>query len=95
MAEETKSPTAATDVPEREPGCLVGVEWTKKGTIDLTDDEQVAIRALLTKLSQRDQAPRREEIIRIWEKRLFDRGLQHILPMANGGWVLPNQGSGY
>ena len=95
MAEETKSPTAATDVPEREPGCLVGVEWTKKGTIDLTDDEQVAVRALLTKLSQRDQAPRREEIIRIWEKRLFDRGLQHILPMANGGWVLPNQGSGY
>jgi hypothetical protein len=95
MAEQTKSGTSETDVPKREPGILVGVEWTKKGTVDCSEDEQRAIKALLTKLNNRDSAAFREMIVRTWEKRLFDRGFQHILPVRNGGWSLPAQGTGY
>jgi hypothetical protein len=92
---ETRSATAATDVPQREPGVLVGVEWNKKEPLDLTDEEQNSVKDLLRTLNQRDSPARREEIIRTWEKRLFDRGYQHILPLRNGGWRLPAQGSGY
>jgi hypothetical protein len=95
MAEQTKPATSETDVPHREPGILVGVEWTKKGTVTCTEDEQRAIKALLTKLNNRDSAAYREMIVRTWEKRLFDRGLQHILRTSNGGWTLPAQGTGY
>jgi hypothetical protein len=91
--EETDS--KQPDVPDKEPGALVGVEWTRKGTVSLKDDEKKCIKDLLTKLFSRDSPPRREEIIRVWERRLFDRGFQHILPLRNGGWALPAQGTGY
>jgi hypothetical protein len=91
MADEEKK----VEVPKAEPGELVGVEWTKKGTVTLTKEEQNSAKQLLVKLFSRDSPPRREEIIRIWERRLFDRGFQHILPLRNGGWALPAQGTGY
>lgn len=94
MADDRKS-ADDKEIPQRPPGVLVGVEWTKKGTVKLDDDEQNAIKELLTTLNQRESPARREQIIRVWEKRLFKRGFQHILPMRNGGWALPAQGSGY
>jgi hypothetical protein len=94
MANEETDPKQP-DVPDKEPGALVGVEWTRKGTVSLEDDEKKCIKDLLTKLFSRDSPPRREEIIRVWERRLFDRGFQHILPLRNGGWALPAQGTGY
>src|SRR5580658_322962 len=94
MANEQTDATKI-EVPKRKPGALCGVEWTRKGTVDCTQDEQCSIKSLLTKLFSRDSPPRREEIIRIWERRLFDRGFQHILPLRQGGWALPAQGTGY
>jgi hypothetical protein len=93
MADERQS--QEMQVPPRDPGVLVGVEWTKQGTVKLTDDQANAVKDLLNKLAMRDQAPRREEITRVWEKRLFDRGFQHILPVWNGAWQLAGQGTGY
>lgn len=90
MADEEKQ-----EVEKSEPGELVGVEWTRKGTVECSKEEQNSIKTLLTKLFSRDSPPRREEIIRIWERRLFDRGFQHILPLRQGGWALPAQGTGY
>jgi hypothetical protein len=94
MADDTKS-SNDKDIPKRAPGVLVGVEWTKKGTVDLSKDEQNAVKDLLTKLNQRDSPARREQIIRVWEKRLFKRGFQHIITQRGGGWALPKQGTGY
>jgi hypothetical protein len=86
---------AAQEIPKREPGVLCGVEWTKAGTIDCSEPEQNGILDLLTKLNARESPARREQIIRVWEKRLFDRGFQHILPQRTGGWSLPAAGTGY
>lgn len=79
---------------KRPPGVMCGVEFYKTGRVRLDDPEKNAIRALLQKKQQQDQAARREQIILIWKKHLYDRGLQHILP-ARIGWTLPAIGSGY
>jgi hypothetical protein len=92
---DTNTTLAEKDIPQREPGILVGVEWKKKEKLDFSKDEQTAIRELVRKLKLRETAARREQIIRVWEKRLFDRGFQHILIQRNGGWGLPAQGTGY
>jgi hypothetical protein len=92
---DTNTTVVKKDIPQREPGILVGVEWKKKGKLEFPKDEQVAIRDLVRKLKLRETAARREQIIRVWEKRLFDRGFQHILIQRNGGWGLPAQGTGY
>ena len=91
MADES----TPNDVPHHAPGELTAVEWYKDGPVELTQDEQNAFKDLCTKLQTREQAPRREEIILDWKKRLYDRGFQHILPTRNGGWQLPAVGSGY
>jgi hypothetical protein len=93
MADEsTPNPN---EVPKREPGVLIGVEWYKKGPVTLDEDEKRAFKDLCVKLQTREMAPRREQIIMVWKKRLFDRGFQHLLPQRNGGWQLPAIGSGY
>jgi hypothetical protein len=92
---DTKTAGSIKDIPKREPGILVGVEWKKKPRLQFSESEQNSIKELVRKLKLRETAARREQIIRVWEKRLFDRGFQHILIQRNGGWGLPAQGTGY
>jgi hypothetical protein len=95
VADESAQKQSSKDIPKLPPGVLCCAEWTKEGVVELTEPQQNAVMELLRKLNSRDSPARREQIIRIWEKRLFDRGFQHILPTRNGGWSLPAAGSGY
>jgi len=94
MATATKT-TELDAIPKHEPGELIGVEYFKKPALKWEDDEKAAIRELCRLTQNRDMPARREEVIRVWEARLFDRGKQHLLPLRNGGWKLPQAGSGY
>ena len=76
-------------------GTLCGQEWSKKPNIDLKPSQKTAFKDLARACSQRDMPARREEIIRVWEARLFWRGYQHLVPRANGGWKFPTVGTGY
>lgn len=93
MADEKKPDKRM--VPKRPPGTLCSVEYYKSGRVRLNKDEQNAIKAIVGKISQRDMAARREQVILTWKKHLYDRGLQHLLPQRTGGWMLPALGSGY
>jgi hypothetical protein len=89
---ETKD-IEALDFP---PGVLAPSEINKQSPpLHFEDDEKNAIKALNKKVAQRDMPARREQIIRVWEARLFDRQFQHLLPRQNGGWELPALGTGY
>lgn len=77
------------------PGSLVGVESSYKEPLQLSEEEQNALRELVRVFERRDMAAYREQVIRVWEKRLFDRGFQHLIPRRNGGWNLPTVGTGY
>ena len=78
------------------PGVLAPSEVNKQSPpIHFEDDEKNAIKALNKKIAQRDMPARREQIIRVWEARLFDRQFQHLLPRQNGGWEIPALGTGY
>ena len=78
------------------PGVLAPSEVNKQSPVlDFEDDEKIAIKDLNKKIAQRDMPARREQIIRVWEARLFDRQFQHLLPRQNGGWELPAIGTGY
>jgi hypothetical protein len=97
MADE-QTPTStsnADDIPKFQPGELCAVEWYKDGPVECTDEEKRALKELGENCDNRDMAARREEVILVWKKRLYDRGFQHLLPARNGGWVLPSVGSGY
>ena len=84
---------AALDFP---PGVLAPAEVNKQSpALKFEDDEKTAIKGLNKKIAQRDMPARREQIIRVWEARLFDRQFQHLLPRQNGGWELPAFGTGY
>ena len=93
--QQASSGATAIEVPKRPPGALVGVEVSYKEPLELSEDEQNALKELCRKAQLRDMPARREEVIRIWEHRLFDRGFQHLLPLRNGGWRLPALGTGY
>lgn len=92
MADKKKS--TLQPPPKREPGVLTGVEYYKRGRVRLADNERTSVKALITKISRQDEAARREEVVSTWKKHLYDRGLQHLLPVRNG-WQLPALGSGY
>jgi hypothetical protein len=87
--------TGENALPKHEPGELIGVEYFKKPALEWEDDEKAAIRDLCRLTQNRDMPARREEVIRVWEARLFDRGKQHLLPLRNGGWKIPGAGTGY
>ena len=87
--------TKSIAVPNLPPGTLTAVEVSYRPVVQLTEEEQNAFKDLCRKVQLRDQPARREEIIRVWEKRLFDRGFQHLLPRRGGGWRLPANGTGY
>ena len=90
-----ESTVKTNDAPNYPPGTLIGVEWYKDDKVPLDPEEQNALKELIRDLSNRDMAARREEVILIWKKRLYDRGFQHLLPQRNGGWQLPAVGTGY
>jgi hypothetical protein len=87
--------TGDNALPKHEPGELIGVEYFKKPALKWEEDEKAAIRDLCRLTQNRDMPARREEVIRVWEARLFDRGKQHLLPLRNGGWKIPGAGTGY
>lgn len=100
MPEQTSSSgQTLLNVPKMPPGALIGVEVSYKEALEFTESEKTAIRELCRKFQLRDMPARREEVIRVWERRLFDRGFQHLLPTYSGnaitGWQLPTVGSGY
>jgi len=95
MTDESTSGKHKNSVPNYPPGTLIGVEWYRDGKVQLSAEEQNALKELIRELSNRDMAARREEVILIWKKRLYDRGFQHLLPQRNGGWQLPAVGTGY
>lgn len=100
MPEQTSSSgQTLLNVPKMPPGTLIGVETSYKESLEFTESEKTAIRELCRKVQLRDMPARREEVIRVWEHRLFDRGFQHLLPSYSGnaitGWQLPSVGSGY
>lgn len=100
MPEQTSSSgQTLLNVPKMPPGMLIGVETSYKEALEFTEGEKTAIRELCRKVQLRDMPARREEVIRVWEHRLFDRGFQHLLPSYSGnaitGWQLPTVGSGY
>ena len=96
MAETTaKGGALAIEVPDFPLGTLIGVEVSYREKIKLSDDEINCLRDLCRVIQQRDMPARREQVIRVWEKRLFDRGYQHLLPLRTGGWRIPGLASGY
>ena len=98
LEESTGTSGVAKDIDDLDypPGVLAPSEVNKQSPVlKFEDDEKNAIKALNKKIAQRDMPARREQIIRTWEARLFDRQFQHLLPRQNGGWELPAIGSGY
>lgn len=96
---KTSSGDTSIEVPKLPPGTLIGTEVSHREALTLTLEEKNALRELARTVQQRDMPAYREEVIRVWEKRLFDRGHQHLLPQYAGGslagWSLPAVGSGY
>ena len=95
-AVQTEGEAQEIDALDFPPGVLAPSEVNKQSpAIKFDDTEKNAIKALNKKVAQRDMPARREQIIRVWESRLFDRQFQHLLPRQNGGWELPALGTGY
>lgn len=83
------------DTPDYAPGLLCAVEAPPEDPIEFEPAEITAIKALNRKTAMKDMPSRREQLVKVWEARLFDRGFQHLLPRQNGGWEIPAIGSGY
>lgn len=83
------------EAPDVLPGTIAPQEVFESEPVDLTDTEISTIKSLCSKVQQKDLAAWREEIIRAWEQRLFDRGYQNLLWSRSQGWTLPAPGTGY
>lgn len=87
------------EMPDLPIGTLVATEVSYREALEFSDPEINALRDLCRTVQTRDMPARREEVIRVWEHRLFDRGHQHLLPSYAGGaingWTLPAIGTGY
>ena len=81
--------------PDYLPGTIAPQEVFEAEPVDLTDTQISTIKSLCQKVQQKDLAAWREEIIRAWEMRLFDRGYQNLLWSRSQGWTLPAPGTGY
>lgn len=90
--EETKK---QTDTPQSPPGVLCPMQVYADEPVKLEESEQNTLKSLFEKLKKRDMPARREEIIKVWEAHLFERGFQHMLLHRNFGWQFPQAGSGY
>ena len=78
------------------PGSLIGTDWSKAPDLELKESHISAVRELLKKQMMKEQAARREEILRVWEAELFWRGYQHLLLSTTGfGWEFAGPGTGY
>ena len=93
--EADATPKKKSEDTEYAPGLLCAIEAPPEDPIEFEDDEINAIKALNRKTSMKDMPSRREQLVRVWEARLFDRGFQHLIPRQNGGWEIPAIGSGY
>lgn len=96
---DTAPPTGANkkdsnDV-EWAPGVLCAIEAPPDKILTVDALEEAALKTLNGKIAMYDMPSRREQLVKVWEARLFDRGYQHLLPRQNGGWELPAIGSGY
>lgn len=97
---ETKNEAETTKkdinkLPDWPAGSYIGVDWDKKPTLELLPSHISALKELLRTISRKEEAARREEIVRVWEAELFYRGYQHLLPRRAGGWEFAGQGTGY
>lgn len=63
--------------------------------VELEEDEKTALKELCSRAAKRDMASRRFEVEQAWEARLFDRGYHYLLPRKGGGWVLPQESTGF
>lgn len=110
MALDTEQQTPGTDnesasKPEKEKqsylstlpvGSLIGATWSKQPELELKESHVNAVRSLLERQMRKEMAAFREEVLRVWEARLFWRGYQHLLPSAVGfGWEFAGPGTGY
>lgn len=98
LADGTGDPEAKKSAKEKveyAPGVLCAVEVPPENPIELDDDEIKAIKALNGKVAMYDMPSRREQLIRVWEARLFDRGYQRLLPRYGGGWEVPGLDTNY
>lgn len=77
------------------PGQLAPFDYSPHEPAKLTEEEQNCMTELVRKAGVRDQASRRFMVEQTWEARLFGRGYQHLLPRKGGGWVLPQESTGY
>jgi hypothetical protein len=93
--QKASSGSTQLNMPKVPPGTLIGQEVSYRPKLEVDTAEVNALRELSRTIFNRDMPARREEVIRIWEKRLFDRGLQHLLPRRGGGWEIPGAGTGY
>lgn len=93
MAEEQQ--TNQQEEPKSPPGVLCPVQVYEEEPVELEESEKNALKQLFEKLKQRDMPARREEIIKVWEAHLFERGFQHLLLHRNFGWQFPQSGTGY
>ena len=101
MALDTEQQTPGTDnesasKPEKEKqsylstlpvGSLIGATWSKRPELELKESHVNAVRSLLERQMRKEMAAFREEILRVWEARLFWRGYQHLLPSAVRIWL--------
>ena len=62
---------------------------------ELTDRERAQLKALVDLIGHKDVAARRWEVESCWERRLFARGYQYLLPIKGGGWIYPPMASTY
>ena len=93
MADDTQPTEQQTPTPGK--GVLTPWEVFEAPPIDLSKDQLAIVRSMVQKVSERDLAAWREEIIDAWEQRLFDRGFQYLLWSAANGWTFPALGTGY
>jgi len=84
-----------TEASEPVPGLLAPADVFPVEPAELLPSHISTIRALVMKDAQREQAAWREEVIRVWEAKLFDRGYQRLLWSRGQGWQLPAIGTGY
>jgi len=85
----------AHDEPRYGPGVLAGIEVSHSPNVDLSDAEKNELKALVTKAEKRDYPARLVEVVNAWESALFYRGFQFLFPLRGGGWIVPNETSGY
>lgn len=78
-----------------QPGELCATDATN-AKVEIPDDDEQAqqkrncIKALCSKVAQRDLVSRRLQVRDAWKQRYYGRGNQHLLPGPKGTWITPS-----